>query len=314
MRVLITGAAGFAGSHLAEFAVAQGAEVVGTVLPGAPADRLTRLGPAVRTVACDLTEAGAAARVLAEVRPDRVFHLAGVSVVGSSWTQRAAVLRTNVESAFQLLEGLRRHPVPSLLVSSGEVYGLVPEAEQPIRESRPVAPVSPYGLSKATAELYAAHYARAEAVPVVVARTFNHVGPRQARGFVWADVACQIAAIEKGLGPPLLTVGPLTTRRDFTDVRDVVRAYWLLIGRGQPGAAYNVASGRAVAIREVVDGLLARSPRPIEVSSRASPDRPIDLPLLAGDAGALRTLTGWTPAIPLDQSLQDVLDDWRRRV
>ncbi len=235
MKVLITGIAGFAGSHLAELALREGAEVVGTVLPGTPTDNLAAVQKDVATVDCDLTESGAAGRVLRAVRPDRVFHLAGASVVGTSWALRADVLRTNLEATYQLCEGLRRHPVPCLVVSSGEVYGVVPENEQPISEARRWAPGSPYALSKASQELYAGYYARSEGLPLVIARAFNHVGPRQGLGFVWSDVARQIAQIEKGQAPPILEVGTTTTRRDFTDVRDMVQAYWLLLGRGEPG-------------------------------------------------------------------------------
>jgi GDP-4-dehydro-6-deoxy-D-mannose reductase len=311
---LITGVAGFAGSHLAELALEEGADVCGTLLPGARTDNLAALRGRVRAVPCDLTEPGAAARVLAELAPDRVFHLAGVSVVGSSWANRAEVLRQNLEGTFQLFEGLRAQPVPCLLVSSAELYGAVPESAQPIGEAQPIAPLSPYALSKACQELYAGYYMRAERVPIVLVRAFNHVGPRQAPGFVWSDIARQVAAIEQGRRPPVLEVGTLTTRRDFTDVRDVVRAYWLVLERGTPGAIYNVASGRAVAIREVVDGFLALASRPMEVRVAADRVRPIDLPLLLGDAGRLRALTGWKPQIPLEQSLADVLADWRSRL
>ena len=314
MKVLITGIAGFAGSHLAELAVREGAEVVGTVLPGAPVDNLAAVQKDVTTVSCDLTEPGAAGSVLRATRPDRVFHLAGASVVGTSWALRADVLRTNLEATYQLCEGLRRHPVPCLLVSSGEVYGVVPEADQPISENRRWAPGSPYALSKASQELYAGYYARAEGLPLVIVRAFNHVGPRQGLGFVWSDVARQVAEIEKGQGPAILEVGTTTTRRDFTDVRDMVRAYWLLLARGDPGRTYNAASGQAVSIQEVIEGFLARAACPIEVRQVAERVRPIDLPLLAGDASRLRALTGWAPTIPLRQSLDDVLDDWRSRI
>jgi GDP-4-dehydro-6-deoxy-D-mannose reductase len=314
VKVLITGIAGFAGSHLASLALEEGAEVVGTVLPGAPVVNLAAIRTAVHAIPCDLTEPGAAAAVLAETRPDRVFHLAGASVVGTSWAQRADVLRQNLEGTFQLFEGLRASPAPCLLVSSGELYGAVPEAAQPITETQPVSPLSPYALSKACQEAYAAYYVRAEAVPIAIVRAFNHVGPRQGPGFVWSDIARQVAAIDKGLAPPVLEVGTLTTRRDFTDVRDMVRAYWLCLQRATPGEVYNAASGRAIAIREVVDGFLARAGHPIEVRVVAERIRPIDLPLLLGDAGRLRALTGWKPEISLEQSLADVLTDWRSRV
>ncbi len=314
MKVLITGIAGFAGSHLAELALREGADVVGTVLPGASTENLAHLEKKLATLACDLTEAGAAAAVLRTTRPDRVFHLAGASVVGTSWALRADVLRTNLEATYQLCEALRQHPVPCLVVSSAEIYGHVPESEQPIRESRPAAPLSPYALSKASQELYVGYYARCEALPLVVVRAFNHVGPRQGLGFVWSDVARQIVEIERGRIPPILEVGTTSTRRDFTDVRDMVRAYWLLLAKAQPGSTYNAGSGRAVSIREVIDGFLEQAACPIEVRRVSQRVRPLDIPLMVGDATELRTLTGWLPGISLRQSLADVLDDWRHRV
>ncbi len=314
MRVLITGIAGFAGSHLAELALAEGAEVAGTVLPGTTATALDATAARLTTLACDLTVPGAAARALATVRPDRVFHLAGLSAVGASWARRVEVLRLNLEVTAHLLEALRAHPAPCLLVSSADVYGSVPETAQPIRETQPVAPLSPYGLSKACQELYAGYYARAEGLPVVIVRAFNHVGPRQGPGFLWSDVARQIAAIEKGRQPPVLEVGALETRRDFTDVRDMVRAYWLALERGEPGGVYNAASGRALSVAEVVDGFRGLAACPVEVRSVPERRRPLDPPLLLGDAGRLRALTGWVPRIPLEQTLADVLADWRQRV
>jgi GDP-4-dehydro-6-deoxy-D-mannose reductase len=313
VKVLITGIAGFAGSHLAELALKEGAEVVGTVLPGLPTDNLAGIRSAVHTVACDLTRPGAAAAVLADVRPDRVFHLAGISVVGTSWDRRADVLRENLDSTFQLFEGLRATPARCLLVSSAELYGPVDESRQPITEVTPISPTSPYALSKACQELYAGYYVRAERLPIVIARPFNHVGPRQSVGFVWSDIARQVAAIERGAQPPVLEIGTLDSRRDFTDVRDMVRAYWRLLERGVPGEVYNAASGRAIAIRAVVDGFLALARRAIEVRVTPARVRPIDIPLLLGDAGRLRALTGWAPQIPLEQSFADVLADWRQR-
>jgi len=313
MKVLVTGIAGFAGSHLAELALAERAEVVGTVLPGAPTDNLAGLGDALRTVPCDLTAPGDVAKVLDAERPDRVFHLAGAAVVGTSWAERADVLRTNLEGTYQLLEGLRARPTPCLLVSSGEVYGAVPERDQPIREDQLLSPLSPYALSKACQEMYARYYAQAEGLPLVVVRAFNHVGPRQGPGFVWSDIARQVAAIERGASPPVLEIGTVTTRRDFTDVRDMVRAYWLALEHGRPGETYNAASGTPTAIREILDGFLALASRPIEVRPSPARVRPVDLPLLSGDARRLTTLTGWRPRIPLRQSLTDVLADWRGR-
>jgi GDP-4-dehydro-6-deoxy-D-mannose reductase len=189
----------------------------------------------------------------------------------------------------------------------------VPEAEQPISEIRRWAPSSPYALSKASQELYAGYYVRSEGLPLVIVRAFNQVGPRQGLGFVWSDVARQVAEIERGRSAAVLEVGTTTTRRDFTDVRDMVRAYWLLLGRGDPGWTYNAASGTATSIQQVIEGFLALASIPIEVRQVAARVRPID-PLLVGDSSRLRALTGWAPSIPVQQSFEDTLADWRRRV
>ena len=244
-----------------------------------------------------------------------MFHLAGAAVVATSWALRADVLRTNLEATYQLCEGLRRHPVPCLIVSSGEVYGVVPEDEQPISEARRWAPGSPYALSKASQELYAGYYVRSEGLPLVIVRAFNHVGPRQGLGFVWSDVARQIAQIERARVAPVLEVGTTTTRRDFTDVRDMVQAYWRLAGPGRAGSAPTTPPP---ARRRRSRKSSTRSSRGPSARSRRgrSPERvrPVDVPILVGDASRLRTLTGWAPVIPCRQSIEDVLEDWRRRV
>ena len=251
---------------------------------------------------CDLTEPGRPRRVLRATRPDRVFHLAGAWVVGTSWANRADVLRPNLDGTFQLCEGLRRHPVPCLLVSSAEVYGAVPESAQPISETQPSRPSRPTPCPRPARSCTPATTRAPRGCRSCSSAPSTTSGPGRRRGFVWSDIARQVAAIEQGRRPPVLEVGTMTTRRDFTDVRDVVRAYWLALAQGDPGRTYNVASGRAVSIQEVVDGFLALAARPIEVRGRrpGAPDRPAAAPRRRR-AGSARGRAG-SPSIPLSRA------------
>ncbi len=314
MKILVTGISGFAGGYLGQLVLEKGAELHGTVLtrPAVPA-----LAPCIERVTLhqvDLTDLGATRGLLARVGPDWIFHLAGWSAVGEAWEHRAEALRANVWTTFSLLEGLRTLKLRArmLLVSSGAVYGDVPETHQPISEESPLRPLTPYALSKACMELYATQYAHGEGLDIVTVRAFNHWGPRQGPGFVCADLAREIVLVESGRSDTL-QVGNLEARRDFTDVRDMVQAYWLALARGQRGEVYNIASGKAVSVREIVDRLCALARRPIRVTSDLARWRQNDLPILVGESTKFRVLTGWTPAIPLERTLADVLDDWRER-
>lgn len=309
MKVLVTGISGFAGRFLAELALDRGVTLHGTVLTGlAPF-------PGRGTVhQIDLTDFEATRGLLAQIGPDWIFHLAGWSAVGEAWEHRAEALRINVQTTFSLLEGLRILKLPArvLLVSSGAVYGAVPETRQPISEESPLRPMTPYALSKACLELYATQYAHGEGLDIVTVRAFNHMGPRQGPGFVCADLASTIVAIEEGRAETL-EVRNLEARRDFTDVRDMVRGYWLALAHGERGEFYNIASGKAVSIREMVDRLCALARCPITVRSSPGRWRQNDLPILVGDPTKFRTVTGWTPEIPLERTLADILDHWRQR-
>jgi len=314
MRVLVTGISGFAGSHLAELVLDQPAELHGTVLSRVSVPALGRRLEQVHVHRLDLTDLAATRDLLSRVAPDWIFHLAGWSAVGEAWEHRAEALRINVQTTFSLLEGLRALKLPArvLLVSSGAVYGAVPETRQPIHEEMPLRPLTPYALSKACLELYAVHYALGEGLDIVTVRAFNHFGPRQRPGFVSSDLARKIVEIEEGR-TEALQVGNLEARRDFTDVRDIVRAYWLALRHGERGEIYNIASGKAVSVREIVDGLCALSHRPIQVRPDPRRQRRNDLSVLVGDPTKFRTLTGWTPEIPLERTLADILEDWRQR-
>ncbi len=315
MRILVTGVCGFAGSHLADHLLAEGDEVVGVALPGEPRHNLQHLGDRVAVVEADLTDAAAVHHALRELRPEAVCHLAGAASVGQAWGSVAETLRVNAFPLVNLVGGGQATGAPVILVvGSGELYGLVAETRQPISEDEPLRPTNPYALSKLWQEEAARFFAAVHHYPLVITRPFNHTGPRQARHFVCSDFAAQLAEIETGVREPVLRVGNLEARRDFLDVRDVARAYRLALLKGEHGAPYNIASGRAVSIRQVLDILLGMCRVPVEVRAEPERLRPVDTPLLAGDAGRFREATGWAPTRRLAQTLADLLDDWRRRV
>lgn len=312
MRVLVTGAAGFVGSHLLSFLRGEAVEVFGMDLPG------TRVasGEGVTGIAADMNDPEAAGRVIEEAAPDRIIHLAGQPSVHRSWAEPGETLRTNILGIVNLLDAARERGLQPavLVVGSAEEYGLVEPSQIPLVETTPLRPSSPYAVSKVAQAALARLYGPAGGMRVVLARTFNHTGPGRGALFAESSFARQIAEIEAGLKPPALMVGNLEAVRDFTDVRDVVRAYWALLGSGAAGAVYNVCSGRGWSIREMLDMLLEHARANIEV--RVDPERlrPSDIPVLVGDPSELRAVTGWEPRVPLRVTLADLLDDWRRRI
>jgi GDP-4-dehydro-6-deoxy-D-mannose reductase len=315
MRVLITGITGFVGGHLADYLLAQGQyEVWGLCR------RVGRLQPLlknrVRELEADLSDREAVAQALAHAQPDRIFHLAGQPFVPESFRDPAATLSANTLGALHIFLALidQQRQARVLVVGTNEEYGTLGEADLPISERTPLRPANPYGVSKAAQTLLAQQYAQSHGLDLICVRPFTHIGPRQNERFVSAAFARQIARIERGLQPPVLQVGNLDARRDFTDVRDMVRAYSMLVEHGTRGAVYNAGSGQAVTIRDLLDMLLEASSVAIEV--RTNPDlmRPIDVPVVICDASALRNCTGWAPRIPLRQTLGDILDYWRAEV
>ena len=318
MRTLVTGASGFVGRHLLPRLIAAGDAVLGVGLdpeggasppPGASWERL------------DLLDAGGLAARVADFRPERVVHLAGQSAQGLALADPAPSVRVNVLGTLHLLEALRRGaPAARLLViSSGEVYGNPGPA--PVGEDSPVAPVNPYGASKAAAEILVGQARRAWGARAIIARSFPHTGPGQRPDFALPAFARQVARIEAGLQPPQLSVGNLETRRDFLDVEDVVAAYLLLLeaepAAGLGGEIFNVCSGRTHSIREGLDGLLALANAPggapIAVATNPALLRPADQPVLCGRPDKLKAATGWSPRHEFPSLLARVLADWRRR-
>lgn len=316
MRVLVTGITGFVGSHFADYALAHQAEVFGSYRWRSKTENIEHLAERISLIECDLRDLSSVQHLLERVRPDAVVHLAAQSYVGSSWQAPAETLFTNTVAQVNLLEGIRRLPVPPrfLVVGSSEEYGAVEEGELPITEDNPLRPLSPYAVSKVTQDLLGYQYFKSYGLPIVRSRAFNHEGPRRGDVFVTSNFARQIAEIEAGLREPVVHVGNLEARRDYTDVRDVVRGYWLLLERGEPGEVYNLCSGKAWRIADVLDFLLGETKvRPIAVREDPARLRPSDVPVLLGDASKIRKAVGWQPELPFEQTLRDVLHYWRGR-
>ena len=318
MKVLITGVTGFAGSHLVDHILAEHpeCEISGIVRWRSRTENIEHLRGRFNEVECDLRDASSVRTVVENVRPDRIFHLAAQSFVPTSFTAPMESLETNVLGQLHLFEAVRRVKLtPRIQIAcSSEEYGFVYENEVPITESNPFRPLSPYAVSKVSQDLLGYQYHQSYGLDVVRTRGFNHTGPRRGPVFVCSDFSKQIAEIEAGNREPVMHVGNLEAKRDFTDVRDMVRAYWLALEHCEGGEAYNLASGRTWAIQEVLDMLLSMSSVEIEVREDPARMRPSDVPLLLGDASRFREATGWSPEIPFETTLRDLLTYWRERV
>ncbi len=313
VHVLVTGVTGFVGHHLAAELIGDGHRVTGVVRPSGP--ELVPDGIAVRHA--DVTDAAALAAVVHAERPEAIIHLAGASSVGASFGDPRGTWDVNLGGTIAVLEAVRTTPAPArtLIITSGEIYGLVPTEALPVDEATPLCPVSPYGASKAAADIAAAQYQHGYGLPIVRVRPLNHIGPGQDARFVLPNVARQIAQGEReGRDRVEITLGNLSTRRDFTDVRDVVRAYAGLLTAGHPEFPYLVCSGRSIAIAELVDRMVAAADLDVRIAVDPTLVRAGEQPDLYGDSRRLRADTGWTPVIDIEQTVIDTLDWWRVRV
>lgn len=317
-KALITGVTGFAGSHLAEYLLAEhpDVELHGTYRWRSRTENIHAVTDRIRLHEGELRDYSSMRNVLQAVRPDYVFHLAAQSFVPASWTAPNDTLATNITGQTNLFEAIRDldlDPVVQIACSSEE-YGLVRPDETPISESNPLRPLSPYAVSKVAQDLLAYQYFQSYGLKVIRTRGFNHTGPRRGPVFVTSNFARQIASIEAGLREPVIRVGNLEAVRDFTDVRDMVRAYWLAATKGRPGEAYNIASGFGISIRELLNRLLALSSAQVKIEVDPDRLRPSDVEILIGDSSKFRRDTGWEPRIPLEKTLSDTLDYWRERL
>jgi GDP-4-dehydro-6-deoxy-D-mannose reductase len=297
MKALVTGALGFVGRHLVEHLRSEGDDVVGV-------DRDD----------VDILDRPALIELMVAASPDAVYHLAGQADVGGSWATPVDTFRANAEGSLNVLDGSRAAGADRVLaVISADVYGHVTAADLPIEESAPMRPVTPYGASKVAADALALQAHLGHGDGVIRVRPFNHLGPGQSDRFAASAFASRIAANELS-GDREIHVGNLTPRRDVTDVRDVVRAYRMLVEHGTPGDVYNVCSGRDIAMREIAEMLVDMAQEPMELVVDSDLQRPVDLPVLRGDNRRLQKATGWEQTIPLADTLRDVLDDWRARI
>jgi len=312
MRVLVTGISGFVGSHMAEFLLNQQVEVTGTIRQRSRLDHIRHLND-IRLVECELRDPFSVESLIQDVKPDLIFHLAAQSFVPTSWNSPMDTIYNNVAGQVNIFEAVRRfHPECKIQIAcSSEQYGHVEPHEVPIKETNPLRPLSPYAVSKVTQEALGYQYNKSYGLHVVLTRTFNHTGPRRGENFVTSNFSKQIADIEKGKQLPVLYVGNLKAKRDFTDVRDIVRAYWLAVNYGTAGEVYNIASGTCYTIEHVLNKLLSLSKLSIEVKEDPQRLRPSDVEILLGDYSKFHRQTGWRPEIPFDRTLEDLLNYWR---
>lgn len=316
MRVFITGAGGFVGGHLVNYLLTQPDLTLHAAVLDPPGKNPSLDGRPILQYELDLRSAGAVRSILEAVRPDIVFHLAAMADVGRSFQNPWETLENNIVAQINVLQAVLNLRLPSrvLVVSSAEIYGSAVKTGVPQDESTPFEPANPYSVSKVAQDMLGLQYFISYKMPIIRARPFNHIGPSQKGGFVAADFASQIAAIEAGQHEPVIYVGNLSAERDFTDVRDVVRAYYLLAQQGEPGEAYNVCSGDAYSVQYLLDTLLSFSTAQVEVRQEPSRMRPSDVPRRVGDASKLSQTTGWKPEISFEQSLLDILNDWRQHL
>ena len=307
-RLLVTGAGGFVGSHLIELLETTHANITGWLRPGT--EPLVR-GSRVTWRDIEMHDRQAVARAIAESEPDHIYHLAGVAHVGESWDHTHETFAGNVLATHHLFDAVRRASLQPRVLITSSAFVYAPQ-NRAITEHDVVRPNSPYGTSKVAQEMLAKRAWEDDGIATLIARSFNHVGPRQAPSFVASSIAKQIAEIEAGQRPPTLVMGNLDSERDIMDVRDTVRAYRAMMTSAAPGMPYNVSSGVPISIRTLVELMTSRARVPIAIEQDPARFRPNDTPLVLGDHSRLTADTGWSPQMPLEQTVDDLLDYWRR--
>ena len=315
-RVLITGISGFVGSHLAEFLLEQGMEVYGTIRWRSKLDNIKHIQTKIRLIETDIKDAHSMQKTVDDIEPDYVFHLAAQSFVPTSWKAPSETVGTNILGTLNLFEAIRdSNSDPRIQIAgSSEEYGKVFPDEIPIKETNPLRPMSPYAVSKVATDLLGYQYHQSYGLKIVRTRAFNHTGPRRGEPFVTSNFAKQIAEIEKGLQEPVMHVGNLTAHRDFTDVRDIVNAYWLSVQKCEFGEVYNICSGVARTIQSVLD--LLQDMTDVQITVKQVPDRlrPSDVEILKCDCSKFKKRTGWEPKIAFEDTMRELLDYWRKMV
>jgi GDP-4-dehydro-6-deoxy-D-mannose reductase len=322
LRALITGISGFVGSHLAEHLLQLGGwNIAGTIYgsggaDAAPYQNIAHLRSKLTLYEAELSEPETVQGIVEDSRPDVIFHLAAQPIPSLSRIDPWHTLENNIRLQVNVLQAIVQvaPQAVTLVIGSSEEYGQVAESALPLTEQAPLRPTSPYAVSKIAQDFLGLQYYISHGVRAIRMRPFNHIGPRQRRGFVAPDFAYQIAEIEAGQRPPLMRVGQLDVARDFSDVRDIVRGYVLAAERGIPGEVYNIGACEAHTVRELLETLLRGVATPIEVLQDPERLRPVDTPLLVGDCSKLRNQTGWEPQVSFEQTVRDVLDYCRQEV
>lgn len=315
-KALITGIAGFVGSHLAELLLERGYEVYGLCRPRTKRDHIESIINKLHLEDADLLDTHSLYTTLSRIKPDYIFHLAAQSFVPTSWVSPSVTLEVNIVGSANLFEAARQAGIdPAIQIAcSSEEYGLVYENELPIKETNPLRPLSPYAVSKVAMDYLGYQYHQSYKVRIIRTRGFNHTGPRRGETFAESNFAKQIALIEKGKQEPVIRVGNLEAKRDYSDVRDMVGAYLLSVEKCDPGDVYNIAVGRAIRIGDMLHLLLSYSKANVTVKEDPARMRPSDVPVLIGDNTKFVGKTGWKPKIPFEKTLEDLLNYWRERV
>ncbi len=316
-RALITGIAGFVGSHLAEYLLSKGDyEVYGLVRHRTKTENIDHIKDKLNLIQGDVLDAHSMDSLIKESKPDYIFHLAGQSFVPQSVIAPGNTMEINASGTINLLEAVKDYSPEAKvqIAGSSEEYGLVKEEEVPITEKNPLRPMSPYGVSKVAEDMIAVWYHKHYSLNTIVTRAFNHSGPRRGDVFVCSTFSQQIAKIEGGLQEPVMKVGNLEAKRDFTDVRDMVRAYELAVLKGEPGEVYNICSENSFAMKEILDELLGMTNIKIDKETDPKRMRPSEVPILYGDCSKFKKRTKWKPEIPFKKTLEDLLNYWRERV
>lgn len=311
-KALVIGAGGFVGRYLIEHLHNDcGYEVYATKLSS---EKLDGMPAKIRDL--DILNKEAIVTLLFEIRPDYIFHLAAQSSVSVAWNNPQLTVDINIKGAVNVMDAIRElfYKPRIVLIGSGEEYGHIRPGETPIKEDNKTTPGNIYAATKACQNMIGSIYSKAYDMEIVMVRAFNHIGPKQSPIFVVSDFCKQVAEIEAGLREPVMYVGNLSAKRDFTDVRDVVRAYGLLASHGAKGETYNVGRGQAFEIREILDKIISMSPKEIKVEIDQAKIRPVDVPIIEADITKIQQATGWAPEIALETTLKEVLDYWRANV